>query len=267
VSALRHDVLKHRASVLPMARDSSARDEVARVLLEPDAASRAVAREYERLRQDARSHGVMLRPLRREPIFGPLVRDLAAAEALLRKEQPDVDRLCAIDQRIRETHGPRLAALLRLGPRTRLGARELETWIRGVEAEVKRGGSGWTSPSVLVQGMEVEFPVERDALATIFANLLRNAQAAAAPAGRVLVRLGEERDAAGRRVRVLLVGDSAESDLTMEAIESRESGRGLAIVRDLTREWHGHLVVRPESAPLRKAVGACFPDTFAGAHA
>ena len=115
--------------------------------------------------------------------------------------------------------------------------------------------------------MEVEFPVERDALATIFANLLRNAQAAAAPAGRVLIRLGEERDAAGRRVRVLLVGDSAESDLTIEAIESRESGRGLAIVRDLTREWHGHLVVRPERAPLRKAVGACFPDTFAGAQA
>jgi signal transduction histidine kinase len=131
---------------------------------------------------------------------------------------------------------------------------------------VKRGGSGWTSPSVLVQGMEVEFPVDRDALATIFANLLRNAQAAAAPDGRVLVRLGEERDAAGRRVRVLLVGDSAESDLTIEAIESRESGRGLAIVRDLTREWHGHLVVRPENAPLRKAVGACFPDTFPGAH-
>jgi signal transduction histidine kinase len=66
---------------------------------------------------------------------------------------------------------------------------------------------------------------------------------------------------------VLLVGDSAESDLTIEAIESRESGRGLAIVRDLTREWHGHLVVRPESAPLRKAVGACFPDTFSWAQA
>jgi tetratricopeptide (TPR) repeat protein len=267
VAALRHDVLKHRASVLAMARDPAAREEVARALLEPEPASRAIQREYDRLRQNAKSHGIALRPLRREPVFGPLVRDLAAAEALLRKERPDIDRLAGVDARLRETHGPRLAGLLRLGPRTRLGARELETWIRGVEAEVKRGGSGWTSPSVLVQGMEVEFPVDRDALATIFANLLRNAQAAAAPAGRVLVRLGEERDAAGRTVRVLLVGDSAESDLTIEAIESRESGRGLAIVRDLTREWQGHLVVRPESAPLRKAVGACFPDSFGGAQA
>jgi signal transduction histidine kinase len=60
-----------------------------------------------------------------------------------------------------------------------------------VEAEVRRGGAGWSSPSILVQGMEVEFPVEREALATIFANLLRNAQAAAAPDGRVLVRLGD----------------------------------------------------------------------------
>jgi tetratricopeptide (TPR) repeat protein len=267
VAALRHDVLKHRASVLAMARDPAARQEVARALLDPEPASRAVAREYERLRQDGRAHGVILRPLRREPAFGNLFRDLAAAEALLRAGSTRMDRIAAIDARIREVHGPRLAALLRLGPRTRVSARELEGWIRGVEAEVRRGGSGWVSPSILVQGMEVEFPVERDALTTIFTNLLRNAQAAAAPEGRVLVRLGEERDAAGRSVRVLLVGDSAESDLTLEGIESRESGRGLAIVRDLTREWHGHLVVRPESAPLRKVVGACFPDGGAGAQA
>ena len=267
VAALRHDVLKHRASVLAMAQDPGARREVARALLDPEPASTAVAREYERLRQDARVHGVTLRPLRREPVFGQLFRDLAAAESLLRQESPRTDRIAAIDARIRDSHGPRLASLLRLGPRTRVSARELEGWIRGVEAEVKRGGSGWVSPSILVQGMEVEFPVERDALTTIFTNLLRNAQAAAAPEGRVLVRLGEERDAAGRSVRVLLVGDSAESELTLERIESRESGRGLAIVRDLTREWHGHLVVRPEGAPLRKVVGACFPDGGAGAQA
>jgi len=46
-----------------------------------------------------------------------------------------------------------------------------------------------------MKGMEVEFPVERGALSTIFANLLRNAQAAA-EGGEVIVRLGEERDAA-----------------------------------------------------------------------
>ena len=263
VAALRHDVLKHRASVLSAAGDPRGREEVARALLSPEPASQAVAAAYQRLRQEARGQGVALCRLPREPVFGPLVRDLAAAEAVLRSPDTPAAPLGGIDRRLREEHTERLSALLRLGPRTRLSAAELSEWIRGVEAEVKRGGSGWTSPSILLQGMEVEFPVERDALATIFANLLRNAQAAAAPEGRVLVRLGEERDAAGRRVHVLLVGDSAEGELTLEAIESRESGRGLAIVRDLTREWHGHLVVRPEIAPLRKAVGACFPAASA----
>ena len=265
VAALRHDVLKHRASVLAAALDPTARDEVARALLEPQPVSRSVAQAYQRLAQDARAQGVTLRPLAREPVFGALVRDLAAAESVLRKPSAPAAPLAAIDRRLREVHGPALSELLRLGPRTRLSARELEGWIRGVEAEVRRGGAGWSSPSILVQGMEVEFPVEREALATIFANLLRNAQAAAAPDGRVLVRLGEELDPAGRRVHVLLVGDSADGELTLETIESRESGRGLAIVRDLTREWHGHVVVRAEQAPLRKAIGACFPAGGGGA--
>jgi signal transduction histidine kinase len=267
VAALRHDVLKHRASVLSAALDPGAREEVARALLQPEPVSRTVAQAYQRLRQEARAQGVSLRPLAREPVFGRLVRDLAAAESVLRKPASDATPLAAIDARLRELHGPALAELLRRGPRTRLSARELEGWIRGIEAEVRRGGAGWSSPSILVQGMEVEFPVDREALATIFANLLRNAQAAATPEGRVLVRLGEERDPAGRRMQVLLVGDSADGELSLEAIESRESGRGLAIVRDLTREWHGHVVVRAEAAPLRKAIGACFPAGGGGASA
>jgi len=123
---------------------------------------------------------------------------------------------------------------------------------------MRRGGSPWRDPSILLQGMEVEFPVERSDLSIIFANLLRNAQAAAA-GGEVIVRLGAERDAAGRSLTVLLVGDSAENTVSLEAIEQRESGRGLALVRDLTREWQGHLVVRTEEPPWKKAVGACFP--------
>jgi signal transduction histidine kinase len=264
VGSLRHDVLKHRASVLSAAAEPSAREEVVRALLLPEPASTAVTHAYERLREDARAQGVVLRRLSREPVFGPLVRDLLAAERILRRGGKS-DELARIDGRMREVHGPRLAGLLKQGPRTRIDASSLSDWIHGVEAEVRRGGAGWTAPSVLLQGMEVEFPVEREALATIFANLLRNAQAAAAPGGRVLVRLGEERDAAGRSVHVLLVGDSAPGDITIEDIESRESGRGLAIVRDLTREWAGHVVVRSEEPPLRKAVGACFPSQGASA--
>ena len=63
----------------------------------------------------------------------------------------------------------------------------------------------------------------------------------------------------GRRLLGLSVGDSSRKELTMEMIEARESGRGLALVRDLTREWQGHVIVRAEEPPWRKAVGACFP--------
>ena len=45
----------------------------------------------------------------------------------------------------------------------------------------------------------------------------------------------------------------------MATIEARESGRGLAIIRDLVRAWRGHMVVRPEPAPFTKLVGASFP--------
>ena len=63
----------------------------------------------------------------------------------------------------------------------------------------------------------------------------------------------------GRQWVTLLVGDSAPAALTLESIEAHESGRGLAIVRDLVRAWRGHLVVRSEPAPLVKLVGASFP--------
>ncbi|HET7787914.1 MAG TPA: hypothetical protein VFL36_18220 [Myxococcales bacterium] len=258
VNELRHDLLKHRAGVLGMlAEPGASREDVARALLSPEPASATLARHYETLRTAARGQGVSLRRLAREPTFGPLARDLARAESLLRGSGGDGE-LLRIDARIRGEHAARLAALLRLGPRTRLDAAAVAGWIRDVEAEMRRGGSRWTAPSILLQGMGVEFAVEREALSTIFANLLRNAQAAAA-GGEVIVKLGEEHDAAGRNLTVLLVGDSSAHTISLEAIEQRESGRGLSLVRDLTREWQGHVVVRAEEPPWKKAVGACFP--------
>ena len=154
VGSLRHDVLKHRASVLSAAAEPSAREEVARALLLPEPASTAVARAYERLREDARAQGVLLRRLSREPVFGPLVSDLLAAERILRRGGKTAS-LARIDGRMHEVHGPRLATLLKQGPRTLVDASSLSDWIHGVEAEVRRGGAGWTAPSVLLQGMAV----------------------------------------------------------------------------------------------------------------
>jgi hypothetical protein len=292
VADLRHDVLKHRAGLLGLVADPGvARDDIRRALTEPEPTSAAVAAVYDRLMQAARGLGMTLRPLGREPTFGPLARDLARAEALLRRgrggrgsappargdhadDHADADAdadggsdggsdaaLLAIDGRLRGTHADRLDALLQLGPHTRLDAGEIGGWIGALEAATRRSGGGWAAPALLLGELAVDFPVERGALHAIFANLLRNAQAAVAgqDGARVIVRVDRERDVTGRQVARLLVGDSAAAPLTLETIEARESGRGLAIVRDLVRQWRGHLVVRAEPAPFSKQVGACFP--------
>jgi len=257
IAELRHDVLKHRTSVLGMAAPAA---EIARVLWEPERASAVVGAAYESLRREARAKGIHLRRLSREPIFGPLESDLRRAEQLARAAGSS-EALGRIGARLQQVHSERLAGLLRMGPRTRLDAAILTQWIRDVETELRAKGVPWTSPVVHLHGLELEFPVERAALQAIFANLLRNAEEAVGvdPKGGVLVRLSEERDETGRRLLLLLVGDSAQQAPSLEAIEARETGRGLAIVRDLVREWRGHLVIRPEPAPWHKGVSACFP--------
>jgi signal transduction histidine kinase len=263
VGDVRHDVLKHRAGVLGLIADPGAtRDDIRRALTEPQPASEAVAAVYDRLVQAARGLGITLRPLGREPTFGPLCQDLARAEALLRRTSSSDDAaLLAIDARLRGAHADRLDALMLLGPRTLLDAGEVGAWIGAVEATTRQGGGGWAAPALMLGDLAVEFPVERGALSAIFANLLRNAQAAVAGQddARVIVRIDRERDVTGRQVVRLLIGDSAAAALTLEAIDARESGRGLAIVRDLVRQWRGHLVVLAEAAPFSKQVGACFP--------
>jgi signal transduction histidine kinase len=219
-----------------------------------------VATIYERLTQAALGHGVTLRALAREPVFGALHADLARAEALLAGPGGDAE-LAAIDQRLRGPDAEALAGLLQLGPRTRLDAATLSGWIASVEASARQAGGGWTAPALSLADLAVDFPIEHDALAAIFTNLLRNAQAAVAGQedGRVIVRIDRSRDITGRQEVSLALGDSATAPLSLEAIEARESGRGLAIVRDLVREWRGHMVVRPDAGPFTKTVGASFP--------
>jgi tetratricopeptide (TPR) repeat protein len=279
VGELRHDVLKHRAGVLGLAADAGVnRAELSRALLEPTPTSVVVAAAHERLAKAARGQGIALRPLRREPVLGPLAADLARAERLLGTPSSaalDPEPLLAIDRRLRGAHAQRLGALLQRGPRTRLGPLELSAWIAAVEAATRGDGARWIAPALLLGDLDVDFPVERDALHAIFANLLRNAQAAAGAGrgaggaavagqdadeeGHVIVRVERERDVTGRQVASLFVGDSASTILTLEQIDARESGRGLAIVRDLVRQWRGHLVIRADAAPFAKVVGACFP--------
>ena len=261
VGELRHDVLKHRAGLLALLSDPDPpREEVIRAMTQPRPTSAVVATVYDRLTQAASGHGLTLRALAREPVLGAVHRDLARAEALL-AATPSHAEFAEIDARLRGPHQEALAALLQLGPRTRLDAATLSAWIASVEASARRAGGGWTAPALSLTELDIDFPVEHDALAAIFANLLRNAQAAVVGQndGRVVVRVDRARDVTGRQEVSLSLGDSATKPLTLEIIEARESGRGLAIVRDLVREWRGHMVVRPDAVPFTKVVGACFP--------
>jgi len=289
VGELRHDVLKHRAGLLALLAEPDAtssdgdpdrvpmpprdglrraepgsahttREEVVAAMTQPRPTSAVVAAVYDRLAQAATGHGITLRALEREPVLGAIHGDLARAEALLGSGRPHAE-FADIDARLRGPHQDGLVGLLQLGPRTRLDAATLSSWIASVEASARSAGGGWTAPALSLTELDIDFPVEHDALAAIFANLLRNAQAAVVGQsdGRVVVRVDRARDVTGRQEVSLSLGDSATKPLTLETIEARESGRGLAIVRDLVREWRGHMVVRPDALPFTKVVGACFP--------
>ena len=256
-------MLKHRASVLGLLADANApRDEIVRTMTEPRPTSVMVATIYDRLTQAALGHGVdAARPgagagvRRAAHAISPAPRPCSPRPGARRASSRRSTSACAVRTPTRS------AGLLQLGPRTRLDAATLSAWIASVEASARQAGGGWTAPALSLADLAVEFPIEHDALAAIFMNLLRNAQAAVAGQddGRVIVRIDRARDVTGRQEVSLALGDSAPAPLTLETIEARESGRGLAIVRDLVREWRGHLVVRAGDGPVHQGGGGMLP--------
>jgi tetratricopeptide (TPR) repeat protein len=261
VGQVRHDVLKHRGSALELLGDPGTdRRDVARALCEPSPASAEVAGIYRQLAQTARGLGLRLCRLAREPVFGPLVRDLATAEKLLGRSDPaTLPALRALDERLRGAHADRLQDLLRAGPRTEVGAELLSRWIEGLARGP--GQPEWCAPSVQLPRPLTSFPVPEAALGSMVGNLLRNAIAAVA--GRtdaaVAVRVEDGRDGTGRRTVSLVVADSSPDPLAAEVIEQRPPDRGLGIVRETARTWGGEIVVRGEAAPFTKSVEVRFP--------
>jgi Flp pilus assembly protein TadD len=265
VAEIRHDLLKHRASVLGLAGgEGTSREEIVRAVHEPVPLSQALGVLYEQLANRARALGIALRPMLRDPIVGELARDILKAERLLRGHGSNQE-LLDLDRDFREIHTPRLARLLAAGPRTTMHPSQLAVWIRAVEVEI--GGAGWTTPAIMVADLDLALPVAESAVAAIVVNLLRNAEAAVrgAEGGRILLRVDLDRDVTGRRMVSLLVADSAKGVLSLDDIEQRDSQRGLGIVRDLVRRWGGYMVVREEPAPLAKSVGVAFPAVEARA--
>jgi len=267
VAEIRHDLLKHRASALGLAgADTTSHAEIFRAIQEPVPLSKSLSDLYTSLADRARALGVPLRPLLREPVLGQLARDFARAERSVRDPIAAQDCL-ELDHDFRELHAPRLARLLTAGPRTAMDPRQLGMWIRAVEAEV--GPSSWTAPAIMVADLGLSVPVAEPAVATMVTNLLRNAAAAVQQARnpRLLIRVDLDRDVTGRRMVSLLVSDSGPGTLTLDDIEQRDSQRGLGIVRDLVRRWGGYMIVRAETAPFVKSIGAAFPAVEAKSEA
>jgi tetratricopeptide (TPR) repeat protein len=263
IGELRHDVLKHRTSALGLLRDDQTTIETLRVaLLTPEPASQAVAAAYARLSAAARAEGITLRRLGREPTLGALHRDLCRVERLIVQKpfEGQKSEILTIDERLRNVHPTRLKHLLALGPQCAVDAAELQRWIAVVEQEWARDNQSFVAPALQMSDLVVRFPLERQGLFQIFANLLRNAQAAVGSLvePRIVVVLGKETDFTGREQVTLEVGDNSPLELTLETIESRETGRGLAVLRDLTRHYKGQIVIHPAEAPYSKYVGVKF---------
>lgn len=260
VAEIRHDLLKHRASALGLATETS-REEIARAIQEPVPLSKALLDLYAQLTDRARALGIPLRPILREPVLGELARDFLRAERCLRGQSSrgSNDELLDLDRDFREIHAPRLAHLLAIGPRTAVHPSQLAMWIRAVEVEM--GQAGWTTPAIMIADLDLAVPVAEPAMASIAVNLLRNAATAVRGAqdARILLRVDMDRDVTGRRMVSLLVADSAKGTLSLDDIEQRDSQRGLGIVRDLVRRWSGYMIVREETAPFVKSIGAAFP--------
>ena len=259
VAEIRHDLLKHRASVLGLAgSEGTSREEIVRAICEPTPLSKALGDLYEQLADRARALGIALRPMLREPIIGDLARDILAGERLLRGQGSNQE-LLDLDREFREIHVPRLARLLAAGPSTALHPSQLAIWIRMVEVEM--GQAGWTTPAIMIADLDLALPVAESVVAAIVVNLLRNAATAVrgVEGSRILLRVDLDRDVTGRRMVSLLVADSAKGMLSLDDIEQRDGQRGLGIVRDLVRRWGGYMIVRDETAPLVKSVGAVFP--------
>jgi tetratricopeptide (TPR) repeat protein len=261
VGEIRHDILKHRTSALSLLGESvTAREEIQRALTEPTPTSAAVTVLYDRLRRAAAAAGVSLRPLEREPVFGPLVRTLASAETLIGRPGSGKE-IAAVDRDLRDRHGPALAALLALAPTTPVTTESLAAIAAGAVPDD-------SLPRIEVAAGAVSLPLPLPAVHTILGNLLRNALAADGGAAAtplvVRVSVAPGRDVAGRRLVTLLVADAAPAMVTLADIDRRDGQRGLGVVRELVRRWGGRMVVQAEAPPLVKAIGAAFPAPSRG---
>ncbi len=260
VGELRHDVLKHRTSALELYKnDQTSVEKLQRTMLSPVPTSVVVTEAYARLVSTARAEGITLRRLQREPVFGRLVKDLLVVERTL-TSGGDKQTIMAVDERLRTCHKERLSQLIALGPRCQLDAAEIQRWIAALEVEFAGNRQNWIVPALQMSDLSLWFPVDKATLFQLFANLLRNAEAAVGSVAspKVRVSLVSTIDFTGKPLVRFQIADNGPGELKEESIEAQDPGRGLGIVRDTVRDWAGHWVIAQENEPYRKSIGLEF---------
>lgn len=252
VSAIRHEVLKHNISSLPMVADAVevGDEEVAAWAAERlGAALEQLDRYLGELVQLARDQGVVLNLRRRDPTFGPI---LAAADRLERArhrlgQRKTAGELRAISQDLNDTAYRELGSLVTGVCVLRLDADLFE----GVWAEVCREPSfvGRELPAFSAEVPPLAVRMFRSDLKDVLVNLLRNGLEASLAEGReaLAVKVRTDEDLITGLLRAeIRVCDQVQKRLTTAMIRGRYIDRGLGLAVDLVSRAGGSVHVEHE---------------------
>jgi len=262
-SAMRHEVLKHHATVLPAvadALDAGDREPAAWASDRLFGAEGAVDRFRQQVRAlvvVGRVHGVHL-DLAGDPTFGPLIAAMDRLDGLapeLRRGEGRglADRVRAVAGVLVGTGYRDLGALLRRVCVVRLDEVVVrDAWRRAV-AETTPDPTSAPSFAVELPDEPVLVRLWRADLDDVLVNVLRNALAAGA--SRVGVRVTIEVDPVTGLERVALrLADDVPARLTTAVIRGRYIERGLGLVVDAISRNGGSIHVEPEPGYAKAVV-------------
>ena len=254
-AGLRHEALKHRATVLPDVADALERGDVGpwQSWLGDAVVVRARFEDTVRsLEGLGRRHGLRMDLRARDPILAPMFRALHAAS---RSRPPSPAALRRYSTALNEVGYAALGNLIQALSVLRVDAPLVDRVYANVCAEP--GIKGAALPDLEVTGEGAQVRLYAADLEDILANLLRNALNAGAL--HLAVRLGVDEDPitglASARIEVV---DDAPGLLTNTMIRGRSISRGLGLAVEQASRHGGtiHVVALPEG---RKAVVVSLP--------
>ena len=251
-ATVRHEVIKHRTTLLPaLAAQLDAGDvqHAAWASGELAVASERFGTIEAQLVDLARGHGVRL-ALGRDPVFGPLrstFQEIDRHRAALRTGTVSTDLLRRWSQALNVEGYRGLGRLVRRVTATRIDA----DWLGSLAKAVVR------EPRLRDESLEIEVDLDGSVevgiypseLHDVLTNLLRNAAHAVVQqgGGRVGVRVGIEADPiTGLEEVCLRVRDTARGRLTTAMIRGRFIERGLGLAVDLVSRAGGSIRVERE---------------------